>query len=44
MIETLVLLGKIIILSFALTYGMYYIGSAIDFMLHKYMERKRNDL
>ena len=44
MIENLVLLGKIMILSFALTYGMWYIGSAIDFILIKYLGEKRDDM
>tara|TARA_B100000131_G_scaffold233761_1_gene225666 strand:- start:509 stop:643 length:135 start_codon:yes stop_codon:yes gene_type:complete len=36
-LDTIELLIKIAALSFVLTYGMWYIGSAIDFVLIKYL-------
>jgi|TARA_R100000084_G_scaffold104953_1_gene61974 hypothetical protein len=36
-LDTIELLIKIAILSFSLVYGMWYVGSAIDFVLIKYL-------
>ena len=36
-LDTIELLIKIAVFSFVLTYGMWYVGSAIDFVLIKYL-------